>query len=76
MSNIGVIDNQLPRLKRIAKQIPLCRCCAGRLGIFDGITDAVRENVGIHTRCIPKHWDKHSKGINTGKCQEFKVNHE
>ena len=75
MSNLGVIDNQLPRLERIANQlprVPLCRCCGGTLGILDGITDAVREGVGIHTRCIPKHWGKHDKGINSKRCREFK----
>lgn len=30
-----------------------CRCCGGPVGVFDGHP--------IHTRCIPKHWGKHSR---------------
>jgi len=59
------------RLERIAPKIPPCRCCGNTLGIMDGITEAVREGVGIHTRCIPKHWNIHGKGKNTGRCSEF-----
>ena len=65
------IEEQIVRLERIAPSIPPCRCCGGTLGILDGITDAVREGVGIHTRCIPKHWNLHAKGKNPGRCSEF-----
>jgi len=65
------IEDQIVRLERIAPNIPPCRCCGGTLGILDGITDAVREGVGIHTRCIPKHWNLHAKGKNPGRCSEF-----
>jgi len=41
-----------------------CRCCGKIVYSNDGHP--------IHTRCIPKHWGKHSKGINAGRCQEFK----
>ena len=78
MGNIGTIENQLARLERIKREllpkIPPCRCCGGMLGILDGISDAVLEGVGIHTRCIPKHWGKHSKNINAAKCHEFRGN--
>ena len=70
------IEDQLERLERITQeipQIPPCRCCGKALSILDGITEAVREGVGIHTRCIPKHWSKHSKRINTARCKEFQV---
>ena len=64
------IDNQIERLERIAPRIPLCRCCGKKLGILDGI-DAVRYGIGIHTICIPKHWSKHDKGINAGRCKNL-----
>lgn len=41
-----------------------CRCCGKPVPPMDTFP--------IHTRCIPKHWDRHSKGINTGRCREFK----
>ena len=68
------IEYVLEQLERIAQeipQIPPCRCCGKALSILDGITDAVRDGVGIHTRCIPKHWSKHSKHINGARCREF-----
>ena len=58
------------RLERIAPRIPPCRCCGKKLGILDGINQAVRDGIGIHTRCIPTHWSKHDKGINAGRCKE------
>ena len=70
------IEDQLERLERITQeipQIPPCRCCGKALSILDGITETVREGVGIHTRCIPKHWGKHSKRINNARCKEFQV---
>jgi len=65
------IDNQIERLERIAPRIPPCRCCGKKLGILDGVNQAVRDGIGIHTRCIPKHWSKHDKGINAGRCKEL-----
>jgi len=67
------IEDQIERLERITPEIPPCRCCGKALSILDGITEAVREGVGIHTRCIPKHWGKHSKHINNARCKEFQV---
>ena len=67
------IDNQIERLERIAPitAVPPCRCCGKKLGILDGINQAVRDGIGIHTRCIPKHWSKHDKGINAGRCKDL-----
>lgn len=42
----------------------LCRCCGRRVYSDD--------NCPIHTRCIPNHWGKHSNGINSSRCKEFK----
>ena len=42
-----------------------CRCC-GKNGFFSDLHN-------IHTRCIPKHWDKHAKSINNSRCHEFKA---
>jgi hypothetical protein len=41
-----------------------CRCC--------GKPVIASDNHPIHTRCIPKHWDKHAKGISASRCHEFK----
>ena len=41
-----------------------CRCCNKPVFHSDGAP--------IHTMCIPKHWDKHAKGINASRCKEFK----
>lgn len=41
----------------------MCRCCGNVVLSFDGHP--------IHTRCIPKHWGKHSHGINASRCKEF-----
>ena len=69
------MEHQIARLERIAATIsPVripCRCCGGVLGILDGLTQAVREGVGIHTRCIPTHGGAHSKGRNVSRCREF-----
>ena len=65
------IDDQIARLERITPLIPPCRCCGKALSILDGITEAVREGVGIHFECIPNHWGKHSKQINKSRCREF-----
>ena len=39
-----------------------CRCCGKHVWWSD---------TPIHTRCIPKHWGKHAKGVNASRCQEF-----
>jgi hypothetical protein len=67
------IDNQVARgisLEQVVPRIPPCRCCGKALGILDGISEAVREGAGIHTRCIPKHNGKHTHGINAARCQD------
>ena len=43
-----------------------CRCCGKSVYHVD------REP--IHTACIPKHWGKHAKRLNIGKCHEFGIN--
>ena len=40
-----------------------CRCCAHMIWDYEA---------PICTRCIPKHWGKHAKGINASRCHEFK----
>lgn len=45
-----------------------CRCCGKEAFRFPG---EERMPEVIHTRCIPKHWGKHSKGINASRCKEF-----
>jgi hypothetical protein len=54
-----------PHTKR-NPQLPstLCRCCGKPVG-FTG------DDYPIHTKCIPKHWGKHAKGINFSRCKEF-----
>jgi hypothetical protein len=42
-----------------------CRCCGKALGLLE------TDGHPIHTRCIPKHWDKHAHGINASRCREF-----
>ena len=42
-----------------------CRCCGGAFPLMR------IDNYPIHTRCIPKHWGKHSQGINASRCKEF-----
>jgi hypothetical protein len=44
----------------------ICRCCGKNLGLERFMDDAP-----IHTRCIPKHWGKHSHNVNASRCQEF-----
>ena len=62
-------------LNRINAINIVCRCCGKNLGLERFLDDAFpwREckNSPIHTRCIPKHWGKHSKGINASRCAEF-----
>ena len=70
MADFATID-RLIRLAPTVPRIPPCRCCGGTLGIMDGITDAVRDGVGIHTRCIPKHGGKHMHGRNAARCREY-----
>ena len=41
----------------------ICRCCGKNVYMFDGAP--------IHTACIPKHWAKHSHGVNASRCKEF-----
>ena len=45
-----------------------CRCCGKALNRGGETHDGYY----IHTLCIGKHWDKHSKGINKSRCREFK----
>ena len=40
-----------------------CRCCGKPVPPLD--------RHPIHTLCIPKHWGKHSKGVNNARCREF-----
>ena len=40
-----------------------CRCC--------GRTVPPMDSYPIHTRCIPKHWNKHAHGVNASRCREF-----
>jgi len=54
-------------LDRVHAVTIVCRCCNKNLGLERFLDDAP-----IHTRCIPKHWGKHSKGLNVSKCKEFK----
>ena len=42
-----------------------CRCCGKALGLLE------QDGAPIHTRCIPKHWGKHSHGVNASRCREF-----
>ena len=73
------IEEQIVRLERIAPNIPPCRCCGRDLSIIEQLmhgTEATQHglsiaSVAIHTRCIPKHWNLHAKGKNTGRCSEF-----
>ncbi len=44
----------------------VCRCCGKNLGL-----ERFMDNHPIHTRCIPKHWSKHSHGVNASRCKEF-----
>ena len=53
-------------LNRINAINIVCRCCGKNLGLERFIDTAP-----IHTRCIPKHWGKHSHGINASRCAEF-----
>ena len=41
-----------------------CRCCGKLVLNLDGYP--------IHTKCIVKHWSKHSNGVNASRCHEFK----
>jgi hypothetical protein len=71
------MDDQVARLERIVPNIPPCRCCGRDLGIMDGITQAVRDGWGIHTRCMPKHWGSHSHGKKPARCRNSaKYRHE
>ena len=45
-----------------------CRCCGKALNRGGETHDGYY----IHTLCVGKHWDKHSKGINKSRCREFK----
>jgi hypothetical protein len=52
----------------------ICRCCGKPLSPGEMIMDAASgrfDKISIHTRCIPKHWGKHAKGINASKCVEL-----
>ena len=42
---------------------PICRCCGRDVATFD--------NAPICTRCIPKHWGKHARGVNASRCKEY-----
>jgi len=52
-------------VKDLGVRLKYCRCCGGAVYAFDGYP--------IHTKCIPKHWDRHAKGINASRCKEFKT---
>ena len=41
----------------------MCRCCGTRVRFAD--------SAPICTRCIPRHWGKHERGINASRCKEF-----
>jgi len=41
----------------------ICRCCGAGVA---PLTDHP-----IHTKCIPKHWDKHARGQFASRCREF-----
>lgn len=45
-----------------------CRCCGKDSFRFPG--EEYDEHT-IHTLCIPKHWGKHSHGVNASRCKEF-----
>ena len=45
-----------------------CRCCGKALNPGREANDGYY----IHTLCMVRHWDKHSKGINKSRCREFK----
>ena len=51
-----------------------CRCCGKPLNPVEhmvGLTATIKDGHPIHTRCIPKHWGKHSNGVNNSRCKEF-----
>lgn len=50
--------------KRYAKDWIYCRCCDKRNVPY-------YKEIAICTTCIPKHWGKHAKGINSSRCKEF-----
>lgn len=59
---------EIDLVKAVIDQNPrLCRCCGENLRTFFERVD----RSPIHTRCIPKHWGKHGKGINASRCKEF-----
>ena len=47
-----------------------CRCCGKYVPGWYAYGDNSEFN--IHTKCIPKHWDKHARGVNRSRCKEFK----
>ena len=49
---------------RVGVQVRMCRCCNKQVISSDWYQ--------IHTRCIPKHWGKHVRGVNHSRCKEFK----
>jgi hypothetical protein len=63
-------DNVHASLDRIAATLPppvMCRCCGKPILGLDRLLD----RHPIHTRCIPKHWGRHSRGVNATRCKEF-----
>jgi len=64
---------QLARLERVASQLPpapTCRCCGRELTGYAAL-QARQDGAGIHTRCITRHWGRHSHGVNVSRCREF-----
>ena len=49
-----------------------CRCCSKPVYSSDKYQDDWGRDLKIHTKCIVKHWSKHSKGLNNSRCFEFK----
>jgi len=64
---IRLANMPLPDIKKI------CRCCGKNLGLerFIDNLNVTAIVAPIHTRCIPKHWGKHAKGVNASRCKEF-----
>jgi len=61
-TDAGRLMRRVPLVRSNPGQV-LCRCCGKPVYNTDGHP--------IHTKCIPKHWGKHAKGINASRCKEF-----
>ena len=77
MENISaqgiMMDRLIARLEKIAPNVPSCRCCGKLLRGYAKL-EAARDAFSIHTKCIVKHWNQHSKGKKSSRCIEFKGN--